>query len=165
MLSAKQGQKTNKDEYPFWDNPQRWPHDPPGYVFLVRACHEIGRAIFDAQWLESWEEPDEPPDDCDLVTWEDYERKCDEFQKAFIAMRAKVVLSIAEHCEAGTLAAAVRAKTGARMIELEQHIWNLERVEHRFYRCEMSLVSPFAAGAGVLKPYWIYIQRARSINS
>ena len=26
-------------DYSFWNDPERWPHDPPGYVFLARAFH------------------------------------------------------------------------------------------------------------------------------
>jgi len=146
-------------EYSFWDHPGAWPHDPPGYVFLARACQEVGRAMFGAQWADTWGEPDEPPDDCDLAPWEQYKRKCDEFQNAFVAMRAAVVASIARQCEIGTLAAAVRPKPGGQMIPLEQHIWNLEGVERRFHRCDMSLDDPFETGGGSSRPYWIFIER------
>jgi hypothetical protein len=128
MLPDKTGSQPLEREYPFWDHPEQWPHDPPGYVFLARGCHEVGRAMFGAKWAESWGEPGEPPDDCDLATWDQYERECDEFQKAFVAMRAKVVRMIAEQCAKGILVAAVRPKAGGEMVRLEQHLWNLDGV-------------------------------------
>lgn len=38
------------DRTKFWANPARWPNDGPGYVFLARALHEVGRALFDNAW-------------------------------------------------------------------------------------------------------------------
>jgi len=146
-------------EYSFWDHPGAWPHDPPGYAFLARACHEVGRAMFGSKWADSWGEPDEPPHECGQASWEDYERACDEFQNAFVAMRAAVVQEIATQCEIGTLVAAVRPKPGGQMIALVQHMWNFERVEPRFHRCDMSLDDPFETGGGSPRPYWIFIER------
>jgi hypothetical protein len=159
MFSMIPGSQPSEDNYPFWDHPGKWPHDPPGYVFLARACHEVGRAMFGAEWAASWDEPADPPDDCDLATWEVYERACDDFQNAFVAMRSDVVRTIAEECEAGTLVAAVRPKAGGKMINVEPHIWNLEGVERRFHRCDMSLGNPFGNG-GSYGSHWIYIERA-----
>jgi hypothetical protein len=159
MLTDKPGSQPLEHEYPFWDHPKNWPHDPPGYVFLARASQELGRAMFGDRWAESWAEPDEPPDDCDRATWKDYECACDEFQRDLVTMRADVVRTIANQCEAGTLVAAARPKPGGRMVRLEQHLWNLEDVEPRFHRCDMSLDNPFEEGGDFYKPYWIYIER------
>jgi hypothetical protein len=148
----------SEDEYASWDHPKQWPHDPPGHVFLARACQELGRAMFGARWAESWGEPDEPPDDCDRATWKDYERACDEFQRDLVTMRGDVVRTIANQCEAGTLVAAVRPKSGGRMIRLEQYIWNFEDVEYRFHRCDMSLDNPFEVGGDSYRPYWIFLE-------
>jgi hypothetical protein len=160
MLRDRPGSQVLEQEYPFWDHPRDWPHDPPGYVFLARACQEVGRAMFGSKWAESWGEPDEPPDDCDLATWEEYKRECDEFQNAFVAMRAEVVQSIGEQCEIGTLVAAVRPKAGGKMITLKQYMWNAEGVEPRFHRCDMSLDDAFESSGGFCRPYWIFIGRA-----
>jgi hypothetical protein len=115
--------------------------------------------MFGSKWADSWGEPDEPPDDCDLATWEDYKRECDEFQNAFVAMRAAVVQSIAKQCEMASLVAAVRPKAGGQMIELAQYMWNAEAVEPRFHRCDMSLDDPFETGGGSCTFYWIFIER------
>jgi hypothetical protein len=147
-------------EYSFWDHPRDWPHDPPGYVFLARACQEVGRAMFGSKWADIWGEPDEPPDDCDQATWEQYEYACDEFQNAFVAMRAAVVQRIATQCEMGTLVAAVRPKVGGQMITLEQHMWNAEGIEPRFHRCDMSLDDAFESSGNFYRPYWIFLERA-----
>jgi hypothetical protein len=34
----------------FWSNPARWPGDPPGYVFLARAVHEVGKTVYGEEW-------------------------------------------------------------------------------------------------------------------
>jgi hypothetical protein len=34
----------------FWSNPQTWPLDPRGYVFLARAVATIGHAMFGEEW-------------------------------------------------------------------------------------------------------------------
>jgi hypothetical protein len=157
MFSGTPGSQPS--EYSFWDHPRVWPHDPPGYLFLARACQEVGRAMFGSKWAKSWGEPDEPPDECDLATWEEYKRECDEFQNTLVAMRAAVVESIAKQCEMASLVAAVRLKAGGQMIALEQHMWNVERVEPRFQRCDMSLDNPFETGGGSCRFYWIFIDR------
>lgn len=34
----------------FWSDESRWPYDPPGYVFLLRAVNEMGRAMYPNIW-------------------------------------------------------------------------------------------------------------------
>jgi hypothetical protein len=65
-------------ESSFWRSSEKWPHDPPEFVFLARAFDEIGRAIHGDQWNKP-EYPNEPEDDCDKPAWEAYERAEIEF--------------------------------------------------------------------------------------
>jgi hypothetical protein len=34
----------------FWRNPGRWPRDTASHVFLARAVHEMGTALFSSEW-------------------------------------------------------------------------------------------------------------------
>src|SRR5918993_743170 len=38
------------DRCKFWLSVGNWPRDPSGYVFLARAVHEIGKAMFPNEW-------------------------------------------------------------------------------------------------------------------
>ena len=55
--------KKSKNEYlfdtDFWDHPEDWPHDLPGYVFLARAFNELGRATHGERWDQSAEKNDQ----------------------------------------------------------------------------------------------------------
>jgi hypothetical protein len=152
-------------DYPFWDNPKDWPSDPPDYVFLARACHEVGRTIFGAKWIASYftlddlEEQNEPPDDCDDETWATYERSCDEIERSFRAMRAEVVRMLAQASEAGDLTTALRPKRGGKLTDLEPYFWSTEHVEARFEHCKMSLNDPFRTKGLLPDPCWIFIKR------
>jgi hypothetical protein len=152
----------------FWRNPETWPHDPPGYVFLARAFDDIGRAKYGARWVESPtepEEPEDPPDDADDTAWqqnelayEQYERARDQANADFLRMRAEVARIIAHQCEVGNLITAVRPKSGGDMVELEPHSWNTENFGSRFSRCDMSLNDPFS-NSRLHRSHWIYLTR------
>jgi hypothetical protein len=166
MLSTKSDQKTFKCDPLLWDHPKTWPHDPIGYVFLARAFHKIGSAMFNERWVDDFadlepEDPDEdsedPKDDCDDKTWDQYERACDQAKSEFQNMRGSVVRKIAEQCEAGNLVTALRAKPGGEMITLEKHLWNTETFWSRFSRCDMSPKHPFSDADRVERQCWIFI--------
>jgi hypothetical protein len=38
---------------PFWSDERQWPHDQPGYMFLLRAVNEVGHAMYSDGWTES----------------------------------------------------------------------------------------------------------------
>ena len=152
--------------YPFWDRPKSWPGDPPGYTFLARACHELGHTIFGAQYNEKYssiddlEEQIEPPDDCDEATWDAFERKCDEFERSFNAMRAEVARTLSQALEVGDLIAALRPKPGGQLTKLEANFWFTENVEVRFEHCDMSSSEPFRTKRPLYDACWIYIERS-----
>jgi hypothetical protein len=150
-----------KYDHNLWGYPERWPHDPPNYVFLARAFREIGRARYGDQWTDSYIEPEEPPEDCDDAADEQYDRDCEQAKVKFENMHASIARTIAEQSELGNLRTALRHKAGGQMNALEPCVWNTENVGTRFFRCQMSLSQPFQDAARVrFEPhYWIYVTR------
>ena len=150
-----------KYDHILWGYPERWPHDPPNYVFLARAFREIGRARYGDQWTDSYIEPEEPPEDCDDAADEQYDRDCEQAKVKFENMHASIARTIAEQSELGNLRTALRHKAGGQMNALKPCVWNTENVGTRFFRCQMSLSQPFQDPARVpFEPlYWIYVTR------
>jgi hypothetical protein len=150
-----------KYDHQLWDHPERWPHDPPNYVFLARAFQEIGRARYGDQWTDSYIEPEEPPEDCDDAADEQYDRDCEKAEVEFENMHASIARTIAEQSELGNLATALRHRAGGQMNALEPYVWNTENVGPRFFRCQMSLSQPFQDPARVIfrSLQWIYVTR------
>ena len=158
-------------DYLFWSTPQKWPHDPPEYLFFARAFHEIGTAVYSEGWVKppnvpEPEPPAEAPDDCDEETWDrydllddQYERECDEAEANCQGMWANVARVIAQACETGALISAVRAKAGGEMIKLEPQHWNTEHFQARFRRCEMSREHPYSVWYARAEACWLYIWR------
>ena len=148
-----------------WLNPNGWPVDSAGYVFLARAFDEIGRARFGAEWdRKPPPHPDENDDDDASVeadaAWlkanELWEKASEEAEAKSAEMRAAVRREIAEQCLRGHLHAAVRPKRGGEMTKVPEDCWNTENLDRRFDRCQMSLIDPFSdAGFD-----WIYLTRA-----
>ena len=150
-----------KYDHNLWGYPERWPHDPPNYVFLARAFREIGRARYGDQWTDSYIEPEEPPEDCDDAADEQYDRDYEEAELKFENMHASIARTIAEQSELGNLGIALRHEAGGPMNALEPYVWNTENVGTRFFRCQMSLSQPFQDPIRVrFEPlYWIYVTR------
>jgi hypothetical protein len=150
-----------KYDHNLWDHPERWPRDIPDYVFLARAFQEIGRARYGNQWTDSYIEPEEPPEDCDDVADEQYDRDCEQAEVKFEDMHASIAYTIAEKSEWGVLATALRHTAGGQMNALGPYVWNIDNVGTRFFRCQMSLSEPFQDPARVrFEPlYWIYVTR------
>jgi hypothetical protein len=150
-----------KYDHQLWNYPERWPHDPPNYVFLARAFREIGRARYGDQWTDFYIEPEEPPEDCDDAADERYDRDCEEAELKFENMHASIARTIAEQSELGNLETMLRHKAGGQMNALEPYVWNTENFGTRFFRCQMSLSQPFQDPARVRfeSLYWIYVTR------
>ena len=154
----------------FWGDPKNWPHDPPGYVLLAHAFHEVGSTSYRGEWVQPPQvnepaEPEEPPDGDDEEIWDKYEQEDDRYEDACEKARAdcenmwaNVARMIAEACETSALVSAVRAKVGGEMNELEPHYWNTENFEARFFRCDISLTYPFSKSR-VDRSHWIYVTR------
>jgi hypothetical protein len=153
----------------FWEARTKWPHDPPGYVFLARAFDEIGRLMYGDQWTEAvtkTSDPDLPaPGSAKSVWdqfWRDGEQWADELELAEASRDqkwTKVTRSIAESCESGTLVTAAQQKSSGDMIKLEASFWNTEKYASYFYDCDASLVAPKGKG-----DHWIYVTR-ESLNA
>src|SRR6476661_11159777 len=77
----------------FWDHPENWPDDSPGFVFLARALDELGRAEHRDQWEQSIQAPDAPPEVDDPATklrlWEEYECAEEKYEAQLSALQAK----------------------------------------------------------------------------
>ena len=155
----------------FWGNRKNWPHDPPGYVFLAHAFHEVGVTSYRGEWVQPPRvnepaEPEEPANGSDdEEIWDKYEQEDDRYEdrceKARVDcenMWANVARMIAEACETSALASAVRAKAGGEMNELEPHYWSTENFAARFFRCDISLTNPFARSR-FDRSHWIYVTR------
>jgi hypothetical protein len=124
----------------FWSSPEKWPHDPPGSVFLARAFDEIGRAIHGDQWNEP-EYPEEPENDEDENAWEAYERAEEAFERLKFKLAERkvgVARIIAKQCEEEKVVTAARRPQG-EMVPLQWHRWNVDDLRTRFFRCEMCL--------------------------
>jgi hypothetical protein len=149
----------------FWDCPAKWPHDPPGYLFLARSYDQIGHAVHGDRWnhpVKMPEEPECPPVDCDDVdcddsVWEaserahdEWERSCDEAEANFQNMREGVARTIIHQCESNELVAAARAKHGGQMIPLKWHDFNVDDPRPLLFRCEIQVQN---------SPHWIFIMR------
>ena len=161
MQSKRSPLSAIKYDHQLWNHPERWPHDPPNYVFLARAFREIGRARYGDQWTDSYIEPEEPLEDCDDAADEQYDRDCEKAKLKFENTHASIARTIAEQSELGNLGTALRHKAGGQMNALEPYVWNTENIGTRFFRCQMSLSQPFQDPARVhFEPlYWIYVTR------
>ena len=63
-------------DHSLWDRPEKWPHDRPKYVFLVRVVYQVGRVMFGDHWNTlgvTDPEPDLPDDDADEAIWDRHE--------------------------------------------------------------------------------------------
>ena len=160
-MQSKRSFSAIKFDHQLWGHPERWPHDPPNYVFLARAFQEMGRTRYGEQWTDSCIEPEEPPEDCDDAAEEQYELDCEKARVKFEEMRASIAHTIAGQSELGNLATALRHTAGGQMHALEPYFWNAENVGTRFFRCQMSPDQPFQGPRRVrFEPlYWIYVTR------
>jgi hypothetical protein len=145
----------------------KWPNDPPGYVFLARAFNEIGPAIFAEKWPKK-EKPTETQftlaqtldapeklsvdelDASDIL----HDQESNDTERMHRAVKDKVV----KGCFEGCLVSAVRAKEGGKMKKLEPEMWNAENLDYRFPRCEMSLATPFKKSP-FPETHWIFLER------
>lgn len=143
MQSKRSPSSAIKYDHQLWNHPERWPHDPPNYVFLARAFCEMGRARYGDQWTDSYIEPEDPPEDSDDAAEEQYDLDCEKARVKFEEMRASIAHTIAEQSELGNLGTALCHTAGGQMHALEPYVWNAENVGTRFFRCQMSLDQPF----------------------
>jgi hypothetical protein len=129
----------------FWSKPETWPHDPDGYVFLARAVDEIGKAMFGHHWTgKEWTSELTPGMDPSLI-----------------ARRATVQQEAARLCESGKLVFALRPIAGGEMTIAPPDWWNTEpqRLQCRFYCCQMDANAPFRNVSISANNSWIFIER------
>jgi len=149
----------------FWRTPDEWPNDPPGYVFLARGFHEIGRALFGDEWpreesptktkltlAQLIEESRELTDD--ELSKDDEDEAADAHHRMWVAVKDEIV----KQCVEGRLISGVRPIEGGKISNLKPEMWNAENLERRFGRCQMSTKDPFATGPTPAN-HWIFLQR------
>jgi hypothetical protein len=130
-------------EFDFWHERSQkhfWPRDTPEYVFLGRAVHEIGTAIYGAEWTGSEMDPDAVPP---------------EFKK-FDRVKEEIVSA----CASGQLVSAFRPEAGGAIEDMPKEWWNTETWRKRFLSCRMSPKKPFAdVTLPADRVSWIYLRR------
>lgn len=128
----------------FWVAKDSWPMDPKGYVFLARAVHRIGAAMFGSAWSGNETIVQLGPSDFNGTTIENTP-----VVAALNRLRA-VREEIVKQCEAGELIAAYRPKLGGSMRPMARELWNTDREKWiaRFYYCQFHPSEPFSGGLG-----------------
>ena len=142
-----------------WDDPDTWPHDRPGYVFLARAFDPVGRALFGDHWdaLEIvGEAPAAPPADADEAAWGQYEILSDQHDEreekaegVVKARRDQIARMIAEQAELKKFETRALLKNG-EMAPIKPSSWNADYLHDRFYECKISIAG---------ERCWIFIER------
>ena len=133
----------------FWSDPDKWPRDQPGYVFLARAFDEVGRAMFGQHWTGK---------ECSTYPMPNID-------PGLVARLMVVQEEIAKRCQSGELVLAIRPVLGGEMREAPASWWKTERVHYRnrFYGCQINPKDPFGGGLGSAIYCWLYVTR-ESLN-
>jgi hypothetical protein len=131
----------------FWAQPNSWPHDPLGYVFLARAVEEIGRSKFEDNWRG-----DETTAAAGRIMDADARRKA-------IKRLDTVQQEIVRQCEAGTLVCAYRPIEGGSMYAMPREWWSTEKWPQRFIICQLDPSAPFASGFAGEGYCWLFMMR------
>lgn len=135
----------------FWCREQLWPRDTEDHIFLARAVHTIGRAMFNDAWTGS-----EPADHEQL---QGKTRNADLLKQA-TPQFTKVKNEIRDRVASGTLIWVWRPVDGGKMSPpLAADLWNTEKIEARFMMCQMNPDEPFSSGFAGDGFGWIYLTR------
>jgi hypothetical protein len=136
----------------FWRNPDKWPRDDPGHVFLARAVHEIGKHLFDGKW--TGQEPTiQRPDMAHFKEWQ-YAR----------ARFEKVIEQIALWIRTDKLILGLRRVRGGEILSpYPAKLWENKQWKFRFYRCMVNPNSHDDNSVGGPHHQYIYVTR-ESLN-
>lgn len=93
----------------FWERPAQWPYDAPGYVFMGRACDQLGQAMLAAEWKGVGNSD----------------------------QRKKALERIREHCAYSRLSSAIQTGDGS-FIEVPPARWNTLNCWQWFESCSIS---------------------------
>lgn len=125
-LVAKRLRATWENALRFWANSKAWPSDTAEYVFMARAVHTVGEALFHDEW--SSEEP---------VEWaaEHLRRFGTENQAATAMKRMSLVIrTIVANAEGGGLKFASRRFD---LLAFAPMVWEPGRVASAFFDCRL----------------------------
>jgi hypothetical protein len=156
----------------FWRDPSRWPRDTASHVFLARAVHEMGKALFRAEWTggESCVEL------MQSIPVEGSGRRQHSVKKLWAEIHStitqdckdkgpalerfsKVQEQIIQLAESEELITALRATAGGDPIAIPRSWWNSERLSVRFDYCQMNPNRPFDSGIAGADYCWIFVTR------
>ena len=121
----------------FWRNPNAWPFDAPGYVFVLRAIHSLGMNSFGDEW----------PSDIQGA------RSASDFRDAALTLR--------EHCAFGRLSAAIQWSDGT-FDPIPAARWNTRDYEQWFidFKAPGTVVSDNWHPLANVPECWIFIERS-----
>jgi hypothetical protein len=110
-----------------WSRERDWPISPIGFVFLLQATDQVGRAMFGGEWRRPSFDPD---------------------GKSSARQFRRAIKTVAEACEAGELPAVYQRGDG-EMIAIEPDYWHLKDWEYCFVDGDASIFVPmFESGFG-----------------
>jgi hypothetical protein len=158
----------------FWRSPETWPMEAAGYVVLLRAFHQIGRAIFGSNWTgkEGFAEKPTPPRLGEFLKLSPALQPMERLRAAEAEFKAdgvvysravKVQREIARLAQARVLATAWRKEAGGNLVPIPPEYWNTEQLSDRFIMGQMSLAEPFGYGFAGVGFGWIFVE-AGSLN-
>ncbi len=163
----------------FWNNPSQWPRDAADAIFLARAFHEIGRAMFGLSWTgkePSVELPLHKPGPLKAKFASDALRAQAEMVQEKVGQRYEDVLplydraqqvqaTIATRAAAGEIKTKLRPVAGGRLADIPAHYWDTEKLlGHRETHPPFCLV-PNVIGRTVWQWHgrqwiWVHLHRA-----
>ncbi len=131
--------------------------------------------MYPSEWDRSEAELQEPDDDvlddCSDAEYEQYEQAeaaydsaCAELREALQRIRREVAERMAKDCASGKLQTFARLKEGGALKRLKFHIWNVDDIMIRFYKCDISLEHKFSSSAAA-NTHWIFIGRGDSFEA
>jgi hypothetical protein len=161
----------------FWRDPSRWPRDTASHVFLARAAHEMGKALFRADWTGG-----EPCVELmQSIPVEGSSRRQHSVKKLWAEIHStiaqdrkdkgpalerfsKVQEQIIQFAEAEKLIAALRPIAGGDPVTVPRSWWNSERLSVRFDYCQMNPKKPFDIGIAGDDYQWIFVTRVSLVD-
>jgi hypothetical protein len=149
-----------KLDHSLWHDPENWPHDRPGHVFLARVVDQVGRVMFGDHWntIEVTNpEPDLPDDGADEAIWDRYDvesdrhdEPCEKAEGAREERRTKIARMIAEQSELNNLKTFFLQQNG-RMNRIKSYYWNADDFQGLFRKCKISISG---------EECWIFVERS-----
>lgn len=141
----------------FWIDPNQWPREPSGYVFLARAFDMIGRAMFGPNWTGEECLAGQPR----LLTSPQSPDAMAVHKTALAAYEKKKTVQneIAMRCESRQINSAFRYVEGGEMLDINPICWNTDNLDPRFALCQLDPRNPFGSAISGDHFGWIFLER------